>query len=117
MATITGTVLGFIAVQTGSILPGMLYHFCHNSIPLLLTKLTPEVLAQNAWLGWFGAVTEGGGFEWHWSTVAIGTAIAIAILLWLRRLPYAKTEEESLYESIRQSYVDSRSNAGQAFGR
>ena len=117
MATITGTVLGFIAVQTGSILPGMVYHFCHNSVPLLLTKLTPEVLAANPWLDWFGAVTEGGGFEWHWSTVAVTTTIAIAILAWLKRLPYAKTEEESLYESIQQSYSSPRGNAGQAFGR
>ncbi len=37
-ATILGTMLGVVALETGSILPAMLAHFCNNAILLALAK-------------------------------------------------------------------------------
>lgn len=107
MATLTGTVLGFIAVQTGSIVPGMVYHFCHNSIPLLSTQLTPEVLERQRWLLWLGTQQPEGAFEWNASTVAAGAALAAAILWWLSRLPYVRTTEEAREDAMKLGRVSS----------
>jgi membrane protease YdiL (CAAX protease family) len=37
-ATILGTLLGFIALESGSILPAMLAHFCNNAILITLAE-------------------------------------------------------------------------------
>ncbi len=38
VACIVGVLLGFIAVQTGSILPGIVFHMVHNSLGVLLAQ-------------------------------------------------------------------------------
>ena len=40
-ASIVGIVLGYLAVRTGSLAPCVAYHFVHNSLSLLLGRLTP----------------------------------------------------------------------------
>ena len=32
IASLVGVVLGYLAVQSGSILPGMVFHLCHNAL-------------------------------------------------------------------------------------
>ena len=43
IAVLVGVVIGYIAVQTGSILPCMVFHVVHNSLMLSLSRLTPEM--------------------------------------------------------------------------
>src|SRR4029079_18574113 len=45
-ATALGLVIGYVAVQTGSLIPGMLFHLTYNSLmfvgPSLMEKLVPH---------------------------------------------------------------------------
>ncbi len=43
---------------------------------------------------------EDDGQLYHWPVVGIGLVVAVAILVWFHRLPYARTPEESLQEAI-----------------
>ena len=52
VACIVGLVLGFIAVQTGSMLPGIVFHMVHNSLGVVLPKQLPLWLADHPALGW-----------------------------------------------------------------
>ena len=45
-ACVVGIVIGYIAVKTGSLLPGVLYHLAHNGLSVALGRVTPEVLER-----------------------------------------------------------------------
>ena len=51
MACLLGVVLGYLAVQSGSILPCMVFHLAHNSLALLNGRLTPAMLENVSGLG------------------------------------------------------------------
>jgi sodium transport system permease protein len=102
-AVALGLVLGFIAVQTGSLLPCILFHFVHNSLTFLLARLTPDVLHRYPFLNWMFQVTDD-GYIYSVPAVALGGIATILLLLWFRSLPYRPTEEESLRRALsRQS--------------
>ncbi len=49
-AGLLGLVLGYLAVKSGSLLPGIVFHFLHNSMTVLSAKITPELIeAFPAW--------------------------------------------------------------------
>ncbi|HAN96924.1 MAG TPA: CPBP family intramembrane metalloprotease domain-containing protein, partial [Planctomycetaceae bacterium] len=49
VATFTGLVLGYVAFQTRSLLPAMLYHFVHNSLAVLIGHWGSHPEARPAW--------------------------------------------------------------------
>jgi sodium transport system permease protein len=100
VATILGLVLGFLAVQTGSLLTCVLFHMSHNALMFLAAKLTPAVVAERPLLAWLIDPNDASGQFYRWPAVLIGGLAAAAILLWLRNLPYAHSSEESLQESL-----------------
>jgi sodium transport system permease protein len=86
-----GMILAYVAIQTGSLLPCILFHFTHNSLAILLGGAAP---GERPWLDWmFKSVGEG---EYIYTTpvVAMGGAAALLILMWLRRLPGDSLPEE-----------------------
>jgi sodium transport system permease protein len=99
VACLLGLVIGYLAVQTGSLLPAIAYHFAHNALALLATQLTAATLAEHSWLRALGVSTEG-GLHYGWPTMLAGAALAALLLAWFRGLPYARTSEERLQESI-----------------
>ena len=102
-AFLLGLVIGYIAVQTGSLLPGMLYHVTHNSLMVLTLALTTETIARYPILGYLlRTAPDGEGYIANLPTVIVAGLIAAGLLLWFRRIPYAKTAEESLEEAINQ---------------
>jgi sodium transport system permease protein len=101
VATVVGVVIGYIAVQTGSIWPGMVFHLVHNSLTLATGHLTSEVVERRPLLAWLTRPA-GEGYSYSWIAVALGLLIAAVVLAWFRRLPYAKTSEETLQEAIDQ---------------
>ena len=103
LACLTGMLLGYLLVQTGSIFPAMLYHFVHNSLALLYSRITPEVLERMPWLRAIASpgTEPGAGASYHWPVLAVCVAVAVAILFWLSRLDYPRTEEEKLQEAMR----------------
>jgi sodium transport system permease protein len=88
-ATALGLVIGYIAVQTGSLLPGMLFHVTYNALMFsgqtIMTKLAPQQAP--------------GELHYGWPLVAIAAGGAVVLLMWLHRLPYQATREEQIGEA------------------
>ena len=103
VAVLLGIVIGYIAVQSGSILPGMLFHGVHNSLRISLLHLKPETLDSYPSLDWFVENVSGGGISYQPFVIALGTIGAAAILYWFHRQPYERTTEEILQDAIRQN--------------
>jgi sodium transport system permease protein len=85
-ATALGVVIGYIAVQTGSLVPGALFHMTYNALGLsaqtIMQRLAPDQAPSELHYTW-----------WVVLATAIGAAL---LLLWLHRLPYQATREEQI---------------------
>ena len=103
MATLSGILLGFIAIQAGSILPGIVYHACNNAIPLSMLALQRDSKELPTWMTWLGTAVEGQAFTFHWYIVAIGAALSAVIIYSLHKLPYLRTREEVLHETLQHA--------------
>jgi len=99
VATAVGVVIGYIAVQTGSIWPGMLFHLIHNSLTLATGHVTAELVEERPLLAWLTRPAAE-GYSYSWGAIVLGCLVAGVVLLWFGRLPYAKTSEEALQEAI-----------------
>jgi sodium transport system permease protein len=100
VACVVGMILGFIAIQTGSLLPCILFHVAHNSMAVLVHKVVAAADNQMPWLGWLVRDTSDAGQLYHWPVIAASALAGAGILYWFHRLPYARTPEESLQEAI-----------------
>jgi sodium transport system permease protein len=85
-AVAVGMVLGYVAVQTGSLLPGVVYHLTHNALSMLVGRITPEMLGQGG-LGWLLHTTDSRvvPYAYHWPVALVGVGIGGVLLLWLGR--------------------------------
>jgi len=103
IACVVGVLIGYLAVQSGSILPGVLFHFIHNALGLVAAqvsaKLTPQVLDGQPLLAWLVSSSDG-GMTFRWPVIMASAAAALAVLLWFHRLPYPKSPEEERHEAI-----------------
>jgi len=99
MATLTGIVLGYIAVQTGSLWPCIVYHFVNNATVLLVSSVDKHLVDAWPLLRWF-FVPEGEGFAFAWWVVVAGVGFAAALLWWFARLPHQATREEDLQAAL-----------------
>jgi sodium transport system permease protein len=100
IACLLGAVIAFLAIQTGSLLPGVLFHVVHNSLALFVGQLKPYLEDDQHWLHWLMRGVSEEGQLYHWPVVIGSLLAAVAILSWFHRLPYARTAEESLQEAI-----------------
>ncbi|MGD9719699.1 MAG: ABC transporter permease subunit/CPBP intramembrane protease [Pirellulales bacterium] len=100
IAFAVGLVLGYVAVQSSSIVPAVLFHVTHNSLGLLLKHATAYLADENHWLHWLMRDVSAEGQLYHWPVVLVSVGAAAAILVWFHRLPYARTAEEKLHEAI-----------------
>ncbi|MCH8921878.1 MAG: CPBP family intramembrane metalloprotease [Planctomycetes bacterium] len=93
MAALVGVVIGYIAVQSGNLLPCIMFHMTHNALAVVAGNLRED--SRFEWLY--------SGDAYRWWVVALGAGIAAALLLWFRALPYSKTEEELWQEAVDKS--------------
>jgi sodium transport system permease protein len=100
VAFVVGLVLAYVAIQSGSILPAVVFHITHNSLGLLVKQATPRLADRGHWLHWLMGDASGQGPLYHWPIIVCSLLAAWAILAWFHRLPYARTPEESLEEAI-----------------
>jgi sodium transport system permease protein len=107
VATLLGVVIGYMAVQTGSLLPGIVFHFMHNALAVLVGQITPQLIDDYPALGWLVQVVDG-GVIFRWPAVVVGGLVMLRIVLWLRQLPVAATAEESLQEAIERQREEPR---------
>ena len=101
-ATIMGLLLGWVALRTGSVLPGILIHFTNNALSVSLDRILES--------DWEGASlllmhTEAGpAYQPMWVVVSIG--ISMTCLLYFATLRPAVDENEPDMIEREQEYVD-----------
>jgi sodium transport system permease protein len=98
IATLMGMVIGYIAVQTGSILPGIVYHVCHNALGITIGLFSERYATEDGFLQrLLGTLQEVG---YPLPVVICSGFMALGLLYWFSRLKYVKSAEESLQEAI-----------------
>lgn len=105
VACVVGLLIGYLAVQTGSLLPGMVYHVIHNSLGVTAARLTQPDAADQPIVSRLVEFAADYGSPYDWPVVVACLLLAAILLAWFRRLPYAKTAEESLQEALEHQGV------------
>jgi len=100
IASLVGVVIGYLAVQSGSLLPCIVFHVVHNTLMLASTQLPDGLCRRWEGLRLLIAPAEGGGYVYQWPVVVAGAAAALLLLSFFSRLPYPKSPEEQLQEAI-----------------
>ena len=101
-AFVMGLVLGYLAVRSGSLLPGVTFHFLHNSMMVLSAKLTPELVERFPGLGLLVHSTSQGP-SYQWPVYLFGGVASLALLGWFTWFPEARTAEELLQKAFRST--------------
>ena len=97
-AAAIGLVIGYIAVQTGSLIPCMLFHVSYNALTFA-TPFWPQFAAERPVLGELFHEVAPGQILYNWPVVVACGAGAALLLLWLRQLPYQATREEQITDA------------------
>jgi len=97
-AAAVGFALGYIAVQTGSLVPCMLFHLTYNCAMFATLKL-PELAEKQPELNMLYRQLAPGEIIYTWPVVALCGVAALVPLVWLYRLPYQATKEEQLSDA------------------
>ncbi len=105
-AAALGLVIGVLAVQTGSLIPCIVFHAIYNSLTVLSARLAENL---ESWMVKYPQLnsflrTDNQGLFQYWVLIVclVGSA---GILWWLHRLPYHRTDEEQLQESLDKQFV------------
>ena len=102
-AAAVGMVLGYLAVQTGSLLVCMVFHAMYNGLALAIGEFSQHANGHLLDPRWSWMFQGNGDFQpWVLALSVMGT---IAVLVWLHRLPYQRTKEEQLQEARERSLV------------
>ena len=97
-ATLVGIVIGYVAVQTGSLLPCILFHLTHNAL-LLLTGVVAQSVDRVPFSRWLIS-SSADGIGYTWPVIACSAVAAVALLWWFSRLPQQLSAEERLQEAL-----------------
>jgi sodium transport system permease protein len=100
-ACAVGVVIGYVAVKTGSLWPGVLFHMTHNGLSVLHTRLTTELHESQPLLRLLLVADEQTG-ELHYSiaaSVVLGL-LAAGMFWWFKSLPYHASAEERLQDAL-----------------
>lgn len=88
-----GLVIGYIAVQTGTLLPCILFHLTFNSL-IFSTLHLPGLIERNPQLAFLIRQPEPDQILYAVPLVAVCAMAAFGLLAWFRKLPYQATTEE-----------------------
>jgi sodium transport system permease protein len=100
-AILLGFVLGLLAVRSGSLLPGILFHLTYNSLEILRSRITslplPGPIAD--WFFTFATTKENERIlDYKWPTLVVAGVVAAVLIARLARQP-AKNGDRSLQPS------------------
>ncbi len=95
-----GLVLGYLAVRSGSLLPGVIFHFLNNAMMVLAAKVTPELIERFPALGLLMHPTDKGP-TYQWPVYVLGGVTSLALLGWFAWFPGTRNAEEFLQEAYR----------------
>jgi sodium transport system permease protein len=85
IACLIGVLLGWLAFQTRSILPGMVFHLVHNAMGVLTARVPRSLAAEWPMLGYLFHPSDQGGTAFPWPVVLAGSLAAVLIMIWLAR--------------------------------
>jgi len=100
IACLLGVLIGYLAVQTGSILPCMVFHVVHNTLAVANSRITPDLVPDWPLLRKIMVPAPTGGCLFEWTAVVIGALLGVLLLVWFGRIPWPKSREEELEEAI-----------------
>jgi sodium transport system permease protein len=94
-----GIVIGYLAVQSGSLLPGLLFHAIYNGLSLFVAWNYEAWSSHYTFVAW---LVQGNseGFAYTWPVVQASLVLSAALLFWFRGLPCEATAEESLQQAL-----------------
>lgn len=98
-ACLVGVVLGYLAVQTGSLLPGVAFHMTYNGMSVLVGRITADTLVDYPVLASL-VHSAGESYEYNWPVPVAAGILAILLLAWFRSLPYQAYDEETLQQAL-----------------
>jgi sodium transport system permease protein len=98
-AAAVGVVIGYLAIQTGCLLPCIIFHAIYNGLALTISDAAEQAgdRFSESPLAWF--MNENGIFFFQPWVLVVSTLGMAAVLWWLHRLPYQHTKEEKLQEA------------------
>ncbi len=105
-----GAIIAYVAVQSGSILPGMVFHFTHNSLMLVIGQYyKSETLSR-----YIQPLSDGKDFIYSWWLFDIGLIVAGVLLVRFAGLtrPGAKTIGSPIDPTIAAPALASGSTGG-----
>jgi sodium transport system permease protein len=115
-AAALGLVIGYIAVQSGSLIPGMLFHASYNGMMIGLSLL-PEL--AESWFERLPALKllvdepEAHVFTYRMPVAIVAGVGAMGVLWWFHRLPFQATKEERLEDA--RAHQSQQLAVGQSF--
>ncbi len=102
-ACILGMVLGTLAVQTGSLLPCILFHATHNALQVLGSSvLSPEFLERHPGMDLFLVPSSSlpGVLTYRLPIVIASLLMGGLVLRWFWSLPFSPSPEERLQDAL-----------------
>jgi len=94
-----GIVIGYVAVQTRSVLPCMILHGVYNSLTIVLAMAVPAFAAESSFAQLL-FVDTGEGWVYRRPVVIAAAMLSYLVLQWFRDLPVQATEEETLQTAL-----------------
>ncbi|MEC9094368.1 MAG: ABC transporter permease subunit/CPBP intramembrane protease [Planctomycetota bacterium] len=86
IAFFTGSIIGFVSFQAGSILPAVCYHFTHNAITVSLAQTSVAELQSYRWTSLIFQAGDAGQVSYQLSAYFLLSAIGIGIFVWFYRM-------------------------------
>jgi sodium transport system permease protein len=85
-AVAVGFVVGYLALQTRSILPGAVFHFTHNSLAMLAGRTIPPLVEQHPGLEWLVRSTGSQvvPYAFQWPVLVVSGIVSLALILRLK---------------------------------
>jgi len=87
-AVLLGLLIGYIAVKTGSVWPGMTFHAVHNALKLTTVWLPEELIERWPQLGLLLSRDTQPNYVFYWPAVLLSGALALVLLLYFASLPH-----------------------------
>jgi len=81
-AVAVGLVIGYVALQTNSLLPGAIFHLTHNALSVLAGRITPHGIEQHPWLDWVLYPTGGQAvpYGYRWPVLLVAGIVSLGLL-------------------------------------
>jgi len=85
-AVAVGLVIGYVALQTNSLLPGAIFHLTHNALSVLAGRMTQQQIEQHPWLDWvlYPTGSHAVPYAYHWPVLVVAGVVSLGLLWGLR---------------------------------